>query len=104
MGRFYVAWAMAALFLVTTLTVSFLYFRHDAPAGPAPVRFQISAPGTATAEMFRLSPDGRSLAFVSSDNGVNRVWVRPLDSLDAKVLPGTDGATYPFWAPDNQHL
>jgi Tol biopolymer transport system component len=104
MGRSYVAWAVAALFLVITLGVSFLYFGEDAPAESGLVRFQIPAPGNAPAEMFRLSPNGRSLAFVVSDNGLNRVWVRSLDSVDAKALPGTDGATYPFWSRDNEHL
>src|SRR5262249_33212087 len=28
------------------------------------------------------------------------LWVRPLDSVAAEPLPGTDGATYPFWSPD----
>ena len=32
------------------------------------------------------------------------LWVRPLDSLDAHPLPGTDGATYPFWSPDSRQV
>src|SRR5262249_47622819 len=28
-------------------------------------------------------------------------WVRPLDSLAAQPLAGTDGASYPFWSPDS---
>src|SRR5262249_8982009 len=30
----------------------------------------------------------------------NQLWVRTLDTLTARALPGTDGATYPFWSPD----
>jgi serine/threonine protein kinase/Tol biopolymer transport system component len=80
----------------------FLWLRTStAPATPArSVRFEIPAPGLLPAEMFTLSPDGRHLAFVAENDGVRRVWVRQMDSLEAQSLAGTDGATYPFWSPD----
>ncbi len=53
----------------------------------------------------RISPDGRSLAFVAQDDsGVTGVWVRPLDSSDAYPVPGTEGASRPFWSPDSRSL
>ena len=33
-----------------------------------------------------------------------RLQVRRLDEPEARVLPGTDGAQYPFWSPDSRHL
>jgi Tol biopolymer transport system component len=30
--------------------------------------------------------------------------VRALNALDAKELPGTEGATYPFWSPDSRYI
>ena len=33
-----------------------------------------------------------------------RLWIRPLDSLDARSIPGTDDADLPFWSPDEEHL
>ena len=32
------------------------------------------------------------------------LWVRSLDTLAARSLEGTDGATSPFWSPDNRFL
>ena len=32
------------------------------------------------------------------------LWVRALDSEIARELPGTAGATYPFWSPDSQAI
>jgi serine/threonine protein kinase len=56
-------------------------------------------------ERFALSPDGRRLAFVSPDaNGRPVVWVRPLDSVAAQPLAGTEGARVLFWSPDSQSL
>jgi Tol biopolymer transport system component len=52
-----------------------------------------------------VSPDGRQLAFVASESGGKKgLWVRPLDSLLAKPLPGTADATYPFWSPDSRFV
>jgi Tol biopolymer transport system component len=54
---------------------------------------------------FALSPDGRRVAFVASDpEGNVRLWVRPLDSLAARLLPETDGAGSPFWSPDSNTI
>jgi serine/threonine protein kinase/Tol biopolymer transport system component len=51
-----------------------------------------------------ISPDGRMLAFVTGSTGRTKLWVRPLNSLSARELSGTDGATFPFWSPDGRSL
>jgi serine/threonine protein kinase/Tol biopolymer transport system component len=53
-----------------------------------------------------LSPDGRQLAFVADRvrNGHSVLWVRSVDALDARVVDGTDGASYPFWSPDSASI
>lgn len=50
---------------------------------------------------FAVAPDGTRLAFVARDAaGRAALWVRPLDSLTAHRVDGTDGASRPFWSPD----
>jgi hypothetical protein len=52
-----------------------------------------------------VSHDGRMLAFVATlPDGQDVVWVRPLDALDARALPGTEGASYPFWSRDDSRI
>src|SRR5215472_14022675 len=51
-----------------------------------------------------LSPDGRTAAFVATVNGVTALWVRPLDGTAARLIPGTEGASYPFWSPDSKSI
>jgi serine/threonine protein kinase/Tol biopolymer transport system component len=51
-----------------------------------------------------ISPDGRMLAFVTGSSNLTKLWIRPLNSLSARELPGTDGATFPFWSPDGRSL
>ncbi len=51
-----------------------------------------------------ISPDGRTVAFVASQKGKTMLWVRSLDSLDARELPGTADALLPFWSPDSKSI
>lgn len=32
------------------------------------------------------------------------MWIRPLDSLEARVLPSTDNVFLPFWSPDGAYI
>jgi len=51
------------------------------------------------------SPDGRTLAFAAAGPGGRPLLhLRPLDSLEAHALAGTEGATYPFWSPDGRFV
>jgi eukaryotic-like serine/threonine-protein kinase len=51
-----------------------------------------------------ISPDGRLLAYAALQGGVQQLYLRAMDSLEAKALPGTDGAVNPFFSPDSQSL
>ncbi|HEY5657821.1 MAG TPA: protein kinase, partial [Myxococcota bacterium] len=52
-----------------------------------------------------LSPDGDQLAFVGVDGaGRSHLYVRRLDSGDARRLEGTEGARTPFWSPDGREI
>ena len=75
----------------------------------AAVEFTVSEPDewvfSTSGNMLALSPDGRDLAFVASDtNGSPWLWLRPLNSAVPHLLAGTDGASHPFWSPDNKGL
>jgi Tol biopolymer transport system component/predicted Ser/Thr protein kinase len=73
------------------------------------VRFQIQppdggrfiSPGAAGGGL-AFSPDGRTVAFVAVVNGSAGLWVRSLIATQARLLPGTGGATFPFWSPDSK--
>ncbi|MDA2927154.1 protein kinase [Acidobacteria bacterium AH-259-G07] len=51
-----------------------------------------------------ISPDGRLLAFTGASEGKELLWVRPMDSLGAQPLPGTEEAYSPFWSPDSRFI
>jgi eukaryotic-like serine/threonine-protein kinase len=81
------------------------------PKPPAEItRFVVQLPagttlGGARAETrVAVSPDGRQLAFVATSGGRDQLWVQPFDSVTARLLDGTDGATSPFWSPDSRFI
>jgi Tol biopolymer transport system component len=109
-------WMAAAgvLLLVAGAVAAYLYLqRQGTPAAPAsrtsillPEGLRFPGAGELGGiERFAMSPDGRQIAFVAEDpNGNQMLWLRPLDSLLARPLPGTDNATSPFWSPDSSRI
>lgn len=54
---------------------------------------------------FAISPDGRKLALVASDEpGRVRLWLRDLSSARFQPLPQTEDASFPFWSPDSEAI
>ena len=51
-----------------------------------------------------ISPDGKFLAYVSSESGRSEVYVRPYPSLDRHWLVSTEGGAEPVWATNGREL
>ncbi|HTO76566.1 MAG TPA: protein kinase [Thermoanaerobaculia bacterium] len=107
-----IAWAGFALATLAAIALGVGYLRR-APAAARATRFEIVpsdvAPfrtlSNAVATMIALSPDGRLLAFEAEDSkGKRSLWIRALDGLEARPLPGTEDAWYPFWSPDSRSI
>jgi len=49
-----------------------------------------------------LSPDGVHLAYVARQGGTQQIYLRAMDSMEARPLPGTEGGVIPFFSPDGQ--
>lgn len=79
---------------------------RERPTDAPTVRFEIPPPPKGTFDIYMaLSPDGRRLAFTSAgSDGVLRIWVRDLDSVQARALPGTESAQSLFWSPDSRSI
>jgi Tol biopolymer transport system component len=102
--------ALAVTAMVAAVLLGVLYFQR-APAEARAIRAYIKPMAnssfvfTGTASGFALSPDGRRLAYVATAaDGKSLIWVRPVDSLQAQPLAGTEGAGFPFWSPDSRFI
>ena len=77
-----------------------------ATVASAPItQFTVTLPsGLALASPPAVSPDGQRIAFAGKDSRGSRLFVRPLASREATVVPGSEGASRPFWAEDGKSL
>ena len=106
-------WAVAAVAvcaaLATALVAALARRAHDAEPRPrVAAAIPLPAgldPSRGSGAEFAVAPDGTRLAFVARDAaGRAALWVRPLDSLTARPVDGTEGASRPFWSPDGAAL
>jgi len=51
-----------------------------------------------------VSADGRTIAFVGASGSTKQLYVKRLDETQARLLPGTEGATAPTFSPDGASL
>jgi Tol biopolymer transport system component len=98
-----IAWAVATFVL---LTAAILFYVTRQPKDLSLLRLSIVPEGeTRITGQLALSPNGKSMAFVAKTlSGETNLWVRSTGWANAKRLPGSGNATYPFWAPDNQEI
>ena len=103
-----IAWfvAGAALLLAALAFISPSLRRAPAEKSAGAIRFIVPPPDKAAfAGPPIISPDGRLVVTtVRDESGRLSLWVRPLDSLDAKPLSGTDNGAQPFWSPDSRSV
>ena len=108
--RFSKLWTVAALFLGALLGGLAIHFSSTTPPAQ-PVALAV-LPSSGVTFNFSglygppaLSPDGTHIVVVGSDSsGTRMLSLRSLDRTTLTPLPGTDGASYPFWSPDGKQI
>jgi Tol biopolymer transport system component len=96
--RAWIATLAVAMLAAGALAIPAL--RHLRETPPPETRVDIVTPPTVDPTSFALSPDGRQIVFTASGSNGAQLWLRSLASATAKPLAGTEGAVFPFWAPN----
>ncbi len=94
----------AALLAAGVVAIAAAIYVRRSATEPLVTRLEVSTPGTSYPFQFALSPDGRRLVFVTGATGPALLAVRSLDQVGVQILAGTEGAAYPFWAPDSRTI
>ena len=97
-------WLVAGVASILATVLLAAQFLRDQPPGPLVWKMDIVTPPTNDPLSFALSPDGRQLVYTAATEGASRLWLRPLDQAGAQLLGGTEGASFPFWAPDGRAI
>jgi eukaryotic-like serine/threonine-protein kinase len=74
------------------------------PSAARRMQFALPVPGEVS--QMALSSDGQMLAYVfsSESSGVPALFVQRVGDPKATEVAGTEGASYPFWSPDNAYI
>jgi eukaryotic-like serine/threonine-protein kinase len=103
------AWAVAAVFVLVSLVAAVAYWRASS-APQSVVRTSILLPEKTQFTLMgrngvpAISPDGTKVAYVAVREGQRYIWLRNLNSIDAKPIQGTEEGFAPFWSPDGRYL
>src|ERR1700691_3336319 len=106
-----IGWAAALVAAIVLTAAAAMFFYHPVQTTRS-IRAVIDPPEKATFNLTGdsagppvLSPDGTYVAFAATGaDGKTALWVRLTNSVEARELPGTDSATFPFWSPDSHSL
>ena len=106
-----IGWAAALVAAIVLTAAAAVFFYHPAQTTRS-IRAVIDPPEKTTFNLTGdsagppvLSPDGTYVAFAATGaDGKTALWVRLTNSVEARELPGTDSATFPFWSPDSRSL
>jgi serine/threonine protein kinase len=98
----YREWIASAIAAVGIVAAAAVLVRDINRPAPLETMLQVVTPPTSDAVSMAVSPDGRKLVFVGSNQGRSQLFLRPLDSVVAEPILGTEFASYPFWSPDSR--
>ena len=91
-ARSRVPWAVATVALVSLTALAYVHFSEQRAVIPS-YRFQVGIPPGGLTGSMAISPDGLQVAFIArNSDGINQVWVRPLETDAFRALDGTEGA------------
>ena len=97
----------------TAVLAAWGWWRAGRPVTSPVIRFELQpGPGTQVAfpiagiaTYLALSPDGRQAVYAARRGGGDWMLnIRSIDQLDARALPGTEGASYPEFSPDGRWI
>ena len=98
-------WVLLGVAILLAASGGWILFRlYHTPSGLV-VRFPMSPPDNVSYRMPAVSPDGRFVVVQSEGpEGKPMLWLRPLDAMNPRAIPGTEGGFAPFWSPDSRYV
>jgi serine/threonine protein kinase len=96
--------AIASAIVAFVSVAAVLWFRRDRVPPASEIHLELTTPPTTQPESLAVSPDGQKIVFVATSAGRPSLWLCALDADAANVLPGTEGASLPFWSPDSRSI
>jgi Tol biopolymer transport system component len=102
-------WIVAGVLAIVGAVFAYGYFNASANRQTTAVRLAFEPPAGLSfndvqPDYATISPDGKKIAFSATADGKNMLYVRDLETGEAKLLPGSDNPLEPFWSPDSKSI
>jgi Tol biopolymer transport system component len=105
------SWLVGAIVIVSAAAAALLLWApwRSATSGGRPVRLEVGETEKMKffyGDFMAVSPDGHWMVFpATGEDGVNRYWLRSLETVEARPLPGTETAYVPAaWTSDSRFV
>jgi hypothetical protein len=97
-------WSSIAIALVAVAAATWFVARRPVPM--TRLQFALAVPDEMSISHMALSRDASMLVFVSPEenSAMPMLYVQHVGSSGVTLLPGTQGASYPFWSPDGAYV
>jgi len=100
-------WTVVAALAIALVGAALATIASRLSLAPAPdahaMRFDLLSTGSLPGAL-AISPDGHFIAYAAESGGRRQIFLRPIDALAARALPGTDDARFISWSPDSRSL
>ena len=100
-------WSITGILMIIVIT--YLVIRYVDFSDPVLVhKYSIHLPdkefleSSENGSAVAISPDGTKLVYVAQREGTSCLFLRAMNSFEAAMIPGTEGATAVFFAPDSR--
>ncbi|HKQ96358.1 MAG TPA: protein kinase [Candidatus Polarisedimenticolia bacterium] len=102
-------WVVGLLVVALITTMGPIVMRLARPAPRQVARYDIQVPKEIAFDLSNrpsvaLNPGGTMLAFIGTQEGISRIYVRRRDEAEAHAVPGSEGASNPVFSPDGRWL
>jgi Tol biopolymer transport system component len=103
-------WVVALALLVIAAAFASAYFSGRSGGGLHAIRLAFEPPrdlgfNDTESDWATISPDGRKVVFSAAGaDAKRRLYIRDLDSDEARPLAGSDEPVEPFWSPDSRSV
>ncbi|HET7205911.1 MAG TPA: protein kinase [Terriglobales bacterium] len=97
---------LLVFFVALAVVAGLTWFHARGPVTTTRMQFAVSVPGDMSISHMALSQDGTMLVVVSPEesSAMPMLFVQRVGSPNVTPLPGTQGASYPFWSPDGSYV
>jgi serine/threonine-protein kinase len=102
-------WSLILMAVVVLLMAVWIFLRPTSLTQGPVTRFLVVPPSNERlvsrwGPRVALSPDGTRFVYVGFGEFYSQLYVRAMDQLEARSIPGTEDASAPFFSPDGQWI